>query len=277
MISDIDIKNYILEFVKSSCETIPPAKLEKDIAEKFSLKRKQAKSFIKILTDQGLLAYKDIYGRTVIEISFNRAVRVSKHFILIPPGLAFKPEPEDVIIRLMPGASFGVGEHPTTRLSLQAIDRLFSETGFLENCSKIPNLLDIGTGSGILAIAAMKMGIKKGIGTDIDLCAVSEARLNTEINELENHLIIKNTALESLNKKFSLIIANLRFPTLKTMYSQIVFLADTSSALVLSGIKIEELPKLIDIYSKKYFSCQWHKTEKNWAAALFIKNNPAQL
>ncbi|MDM8539064.1 50S ribosomal protein L11 methyltransferase, partial [Desulfobacterales bacterium HSG17] len=202
---------------------------------------------------------------------YNRAVRVSKHFVLIPPDIAFNPDSNDVLIRLFHGASFGTGQHPTTRLSLQGIDILFSETAFRNNCNNMSNLLDIGTGSGVLAIAAMKMGIKKGIGLDIDPCAISEARANAEINKFENRLQIGNMALEDLKEKFSLIIANLRFPTLKIIYSQVVSLADSKSAIVMSGIKDDELPKLIKLYSKKYFYCQWHRTEKNWGAALFIK------
>ena len=273
MISDSEIKNYTLEYIESALKSIPPANLEKHLADKFFLKKKQSKFIVKSLIDNGKLAYKDIYGRTVIETSYNRAVRVSKHIVLVPPDTAFKPDSTDVIIRLLHGASFGTGQHPTTRLSLQGIDYLFSKTDFLKNCNNMSSLLDIGTGSGVLAIAAMKMGIKKGTGTDIDPCAVSEAKTNAKINNLENYLKIENTTLEDLKEKFSLIIANLRFPSLKTIYSLVASLSDNYSAIIMSGVKDDELEKLINIYSKKYFSCQWHRTEKNWGAALFIKTN----
>lgn len=197
-------------------------------------------------------------------------MHVSKHIVLIPPDISYKPGSGDIVIRLLHGASFGTGQHPTTRLSLQAIDWLFSETGFAKNCRQESELLDIGTGSGVLAIAGIKMGITKGFGTDIDPCALSEAKVNARINNLERTLTFGNPDLEIFKDRFSLIIANLRFPTLKELCPRIISLTGTQGAIVLSGIKSDELPKLVKIYSKNNFTCSWQKLEKDWGAAVFL-------
>ena len=94
--------------------------------------------------------------------------------MLVPHGLSFTGDPGDVVIRLRHGISFGSGDHPTTRLALRGIEQVFFETGQLINKSS-DSALDIGTGSGVLAIACLLLGVKRAIGIDTDSCARKES------------------------------------------------------------------------------------------------------
>jgi ribosomal protein L11 methyltransferase len=169
------------------------------------------------------------------------------------------------------GVSFGNGQHPTTRLAVRGVEYALNKTGLLKVKDET-SVLDIGTGSGILGIAALLMGIKSAVGVDIDPCSIKEAKDNAKINRLENKFIIKNVPLEDLNNKFTLITANLRYPTLMNIYRRLVNITESVSAIVLSGIKSDEAVSVVDLYTEKYFECKWKEFEKGWAGLVFSRS-----
>ncbi|GBC62020.1 50S ribosomal protein L11 methyltransferase [Desulfonema ishimotonii] len=272
--TDAVILEKALALVEQTLESFTPGALKTRLSRAFGLQGKAAKAAIRQLINRGDLVYTDRHGRTVIEKSFCRAVRVSERVVLTPPGISFAPRPQDVVVRLSHGASFGTGHHPTTRMSVRGIDHILGSTGLAQTPDTA--LLDIGTGSGVLAVTALALGIGSGIGLDIDPCAVSEARSNAELNGFQHRLKIAATPLEKTEGPFTLIIANLRFPTLKQISPQMVRLAAPRSALVLSGIRAEELSPLKMLYTGLHFRPVWEETEKDWAAvALVHKGNTA--
>ena len=260
----------ILETVSGTREKITPIALEKIASEKFALGKKQVKSVIQGLIAKGELIYTYQYGSTFLEKSFNRPVRISKHVVIKPPENSFKSKPGDVVINLAQGASFGTGQHPTTRLAVKGIDYALKECGhFKEN--KNTCLLDVGTGSGILVIAAVFMGITKGTGIDIDPCAIAEARENIKINGLEHRIDICDRAFEKINRVFSMITANLRYPTIKRLLPYMYETVHKKGFVVLSGIKTGEKKELLGIYQEKGFLCRWKEVEQDWAGIVFEK------
>jgi len=262
------LEKQIIELVEGRAEKFTPAELTAVLSRSFGMKKKAAGDLIRSLVTKGCLAYADRHGRTVIDISFNRPVQVSPHIVLVPSDIPFTPEQGMTALRLLHGASFGDGHHPTTRISLQGIDYLLHENSMISGHGRV---LDIGTGSGVLAIAALKLGMNKGIGLDIDPCAISEARENARLNGLENRLEISGSPLESIpDQSFALITANLRLPTLNQLFPQILRLSERNCGLVLSGIHCDEKSDLLNAYERQNFSCIWQKEEKDWAAlALF--------
>jgi ribosomal protein L11 methyltransferase len=158
------ISKAILETVSGSRKKITPIALEKIAYEKYALGRKQIKSVIQSLIAKGELIYTYQYGSTFLEKSFNRPVRISKHVVIKPPENSFESKPGDVVINLAKGASFGTGQHPTTRLAVKGVEYALRECDYFKG-SKKTCLLDIGTGSGILVIAAVLLGIQKGMGS----------------------------------------------------------------------------------------------------------------
>ncbi len=264
------IEKAILETVFRSRSKLTPLALEKRASEKYALGKKQIKSIIQGLIAKGELIYTYQYGSTFLEKSFNRPVRISKHVVIKPPENSFASKPGDVVINLAQGVSFGTGQHPTTRLAVKGIDYALKECGhFKEN--KKTCLLDIGTGSGILVIAAVLMGIKKGVGIDIDPCAIAEARENIKINGLEHRIDICDRAFEKIDRVFSMITANMRYPTIKSLLPYMYETVHTKGLIVLSGIKTDEIKDLLDIYKEKNFFCRWKENEQDWVGVVLEK------
>ncbi|MCK4985693.1 MAG: 50S ribosomal protein L11 methyltransferase [Desulfobacterales bacterium] len=264
------IRNAILEHVAVSPTKITPPQLEKTVSHRFGLTKTQIKALIKDLISSAELTYIYEYGSTFLEKSFSKPVRISNSVVLKPPGHHYRQKPDDAVIRIKSGASFGGGRHPTTRLSVKAIEYVLKQVRpkwLNKNCS----VLDIGTGSGILAIAAVCLGIKKGLGLDIDPCAIAEARDNIALNHLQGQLVISDREIDAIDQAFSMVIANLRYPSLKNFYPQISKLTDTGGWVVLSGFRPHERDDLMDLYTAKYFKCIWTADEIDWAVTVLKK------
>ncbi len=262
-------KKKLLDLIADSVETVTPSDLENRAISLFSVKRKEVKDAVKSLIAEGHLDYACIHGRTVIGISFNRPVRVSEHIILKPAGFPFTPEPGDSVVELVRGASFGTGEHPSTRLAIRGIAFLMEELVLSERKARL-SMLDIGTGSGVLAITAIHLGAEKAVGLDTDPCACYEARANAKVNGLEDQFHIRGCDLGDINESFDLIVANLRYLTLKSIVSDIVRLSRQKAWIAVSGIKSEEVSDLTDVYTRAGFDCVWKEHEKDWAGLVFL-------
>ncbi len=265
-----EIRNAILEHVAASLTKITPLQLEKNVSNRYGLNKTRIKALIKDLISSGELTYIYEYGSTFLEKSVNKPVRISNHVVILPAGHSYQPAPDDVVIQMRSGTAFGDGRHPTTRLSVKAIEyvlKIVSPDGLNQRCS----VLDIGTGSGILAIAAVCLGAKKGLGIDIDPCAIAEARENIALNHLQDQLVISDRKIDTIDQVFSMVIANLRYPSLKNLYPQISKLTDTDGWVVLSGFRPHEHDDLIDLYTAKSFKCIRTADEIDWVAAVLKK------
>ncbi|MFO7666501.1 MAG: 50S ribosomal protein L11 methyltransferase [Desulfobacterales bacterium] len=262
------LKEHILEAVSDSSEPLTFGKLAKILTDRFGKEKKALKKAVDDLVAKGELTYTYRHGCSFIEKSFAKPVRVSERIVLVPYGMRFLGNPGDVVIKMRHGISFGSGDHPTTRLALRGIEKLFQETGQLINRSD-SSVLDIGTGSGVLAIACLLFGVKRAMGIDTDSCARKESRENAEINGLGNRIEISDMPAEKIEGKFSIITANLRYPTLINLYPVMIGLTGTDSMLVFSGVKVSEANELRSFYSKERFRCLSEEKEKNWAGFVF--------
>jgi len=264
------IQKEIMEIIAASPVRISPQYFEKTISETYDLEKTRVKQMLKDLIGQGELEYTYEFGSTYLVRSFSKPVRIATHVVIMPAGHSYSPAPDDVVIQIKSGAAFGGGRHPTTRLSVKAIEyvlKIVSPGGLNKRCS----VLDIGTGSGILAIAAVCLGVKKGFGIDIDPCAIAEARDNLALNHLQDQLVISDRNIDSFDQTFSMVIANLRYPSLKNFYPQISKLTDPNGWVVLSGFRPHERDDLMDLYTAEYFKCIWTADEIDWAAAVLKK------
>ncbi len=269
------MKETILGIVRRNIEKTTSARLEKEAAAIFRTKRKEIRDVVKELVEEGELVYTYVFGNSFLEKSFGRPVRVSRNVVLKPAMVTYEAKPSDIVVTMEHGASFGAGDHPTTRLALRGIEKLGISTSILEN-GEDSKMLDIGTGSGVLAIAALKMGIDKAIGTDIDPCARNEARANARLNGLENRFEIFDGDLAELyssesDKPFDLIAANLRFPTLVVFAEQIGGLCRENGGVVFSGVRPDEFVGLAEVYKRAGFTLLWKSEEHGWAGGAFFK------
>ncbi len=248
-------------------ESLTPRALEKFITAAFYLTRLQSKYILKSLVMDGRLAYRDRHGRTVIEKSFDRAVRITPRIVLKPPETAFHPEKEDVVIQLRQGASFGTGSHPTTRMALRGIEQALKCIDL--NRKSGSAAIDIGTGSGVLGIAAIGLGLDRVVGLDIDACARNEALENARINGFQDQFEVRSASMDAIEEDFDLILANLRLPTLNRILPHLQRVARRPCAMVISGLKTDEIPDLKDMFDFYALKPIWEDTEKGWAAVVF--------
>ncbi len=187
--------------------------------------------------------------------------------MLQPPGLKTFCGKDDVVVRIKPGAAFGGGNHPTTRLAIEGIDFLLFDIADSEVVNS-GSVLDIGTGSGVLLIGAVLGGCKTGLGIDIDACARTEAAENVNINGLGDRVAISERSLDDISGQYSIILANLRYPTLKRMRYKIKEITESGGFLVLSGIRNHEREDLINCYREAQFQERWAADELGWSGVV---------
>ena len=160
--------------------------------------------------------------------------RIGKKFVIKPTWEFYQPVGDDMVIEIDPGMAFGTGQHHSTAMCLQAMEDLF-ETQQISPASS--EVLDVGTGTGILGIAAVRLGVEKNVVClDIDEKAVAIARENAIVNRAADKMEIHNRPLSSLRQKFHLILANLTAKTLLELANELESLLTPGGCLVISGI-----------------------------------------
>lgn len=228
--------------------------------------RKKIKEALRILNDAGSIMYLSRLGQTMVSTNINRSVRISKRIWISPPDSSdLKEENGSINIRISPGVAFGNGIHPTTKMCIRAMDAIFAEKDKIFN-----RVLDMGTGTGILAIAASLLGAETVYATDIDSCARTEASGNLIINGISENRIQISDSENCGSDSFELIVANLRYPTLVGMAEKIKESLSPGGYLIFSGFRPEEKTRLLDHYTEK-FRLQEEMEENNWAAIILQK------
>jgi ribosomal protein L11 methyltransferase len=260
----------VIATIASSAAKITPPVLEKLILDRYGLNKKQIKTVIKDLVVSGELTYTYEFGCTFLERSLNKPVRISRQVVLIPPGHSYRSKPNDVVVQITPGASFGAGNHPTTRLAIKAIEFVLLGDPAIEKKPE-GTVLDIGTGSGVLILTAVLGGMDGGLGIDIDPCARVEAAVNIKNNGLEDRITISGKALDTIDQRYTMVLANLRYPSLKRLYPQLTEVTAGRGTLILSGIKNDEVDDLLEVYTKPRFKYLWSDHELGWAGVVLQK------
>ncbi len=155
----------------------------------------------------------------------------------IVPSWHRPPNPKAINIKLDPGAAFGTGTHPTTQLCLQWLNS--------HNLSG-KSILDYGCGSGILAIAALKLGAQSAYGTDIDKLAIEAANYNAEQNAVSAYFVLPQGLP---NQKFDVVVANILSNPLRILAPVLTSRVADGGHLILSGILERQADELIAVYN----------------------------
>ncbi len=154
--------------------------------------------------------------------AYFKPLRVGSHLVVTPPWETPELGPDDLPIVVDPGMAFGTGSHPTTQLCLTALEDLV-RPGM--------RVADVGTGSGILAIAAAKLGASYVIGTDVDPLAVQIARVNADVNSVDIH------AQEELpSGSYDIVVANILADVIIGLKDELASLVVPGGLLIASGI-----------------------------------------
>lgn len=186
-------------------------------------------------------------------------------FYVRPPweGLCEDKDKHELIID--PGMAFGTGQHATTRICLLATERLFQTNRFSGE-----DLLDVGTGSGILAIAANKIGISKVTATDIDPDSVISARKNAEVNhvELEVH---RGSVIQHESVGWAFMYANILSVVLKKIMPELFSKLKVGGLVVMSGIIAEEEEEMIQLTKAQGFELVETLSMDGWIGLVLQK------
>lgn len=163
-------------------------------------------------------------------------IRVSDRLWIVPSWHQ-APDPDALVLVLDPGMAFGTGSHPTTRLCLEWLERTVTPG---------VSLLDYGCGSGVLAIAAAKLGATEVVGIDIDKQAITAATSNATSNQVSAHFFDSASPVEG---EYDIVVANILANPLKALAPAIVGHVSPGGLLALSGILVEQSDDLIAIYA----------------------------
>jgi ribosomal protein L11 methyltransferase len=171
-----------------------------------------------------------------------KPARIGRRIVIKPTWETYEAAQDDIIIELDPGMAFGTGTHPTTRLCIEALERIFSREGPYgrKNLLDPTALLDVGTGSGVLAIAAAKLGARQVVGLDIDPAAVDVARQNLDQNHIGGKVQVSTAPLESIPGQFDIVVANILAEELVRLGGELDDRVGPHGFLILSGILTEK-------------------------------------
>ena len=224
-----------------------------------------AASFKEIADQNWMEAWKQHY----------KPILIGKRLVILPAWME-SPDPSRVAIKIDPGMAFGTGTHPTTQLCLELMQYYFDESKIENRKSEI--VIDIGCGSGILSIAALKLGAGTALGVDIDAASIQNARENTQINNIGEELILGvGSVQEILQGKFAfkkapLVVANILAPVIIRLFDAgLASLTVERGVIILSGILQEQEQSVVEAGQAKGLSMTERMQMGDWVAMVMSR------
>ena len=216
----------------------------------------------------GLRPIGDLTTRVVREADWASAwkshfpvLRVGRRLVVRPTWRRHRAAPDDVVLALDPGMAFGTGLHPTTRLCLAALDQLGAD-GLIEGA----RVLDVGCGSGILAIAAAKLGARSVLGVDTDPIAVEATTANVRRNRLARRVRARFGSLPSEADPFDLVVANLIASLLVALAEPLREELRPGAVLLASGIFVDREADVRAAFGSVGLEVVRRSSEGDWVA-----------
>ncbi len=195
---------------------------------------------------------------------FFKPEKIMQHLTIIPAWETPPPQSTGTFILMDPGPAFGTGQHPTTKMCLMALAEVEKPDPW--------NMLDVGTGSGILAIYAALLGARPVVAIDIDTEALRWARRNAQLNNVEDQIVFSATPLCQLKERFSVVAANLIYDTIRTLTKELSWIAAPEGSLIVSGLLREQAGQVVADLEQEGLECIRTDTMKEWATAIFKKH-----
>lgn len=180
--------------------------------------------------------------------------------VIAPPWESYQPQGKEKVLILDPGMAFGTGHHHSTLLCLEYLSRRAGEGGMPET------VLDLGCGTGVLALAALLWGARRAVGLDLDPEAIRAARHNARLNHLEERLTLSQEPLTRLSGSFPLVLANITALDLIALAPELVPRLEPGGEMVLSGILVEQVPRVETAYQQRGLTTRALLTRQGWAA-----------
>jgi ribosomal protein L11 methyltransferase len=189
----------------------------------------------------GLLMYDIDLGHNKVQIAevheeewatawkkYYKPVKVSSSITITPTWEEYEPTEEETIIELDPGMAFGTGTHPTTVLCIQALDKVIQGG---------ERIVDVGTGSGVLSIAAAKLGAESTLALDLDYVAIESATQNVLLNHVDDVVSVKqNNLLEDIEGPYDIVVANILAEVIVRFVQDAAAVLKPNGTYITSGI-----------------------------------------
>ncbi len=190
-------------------------------------------------------------------------IAFSRHLAIVPEWEDYQPAFADQqLLQMDPGLAFGTGNHETTQLSMMGL-----EQSLVRPC----RVVDVGTGSGILAIAAAKLGAAEVLGTDISSEAMDAATTNLQLNGLTNVKLQHTSLLADVSGQFDIIVANILAEILLQLISQLQSHLAPGGRVIFSGIDYLQLPKVMASLTDNGFQVDLTLRAKRWVGLIITR------
>jgi ribosomal protein L11 methyltransferase len=185
--------------------------------------------------------------------------KVGSRLVVKPTWREYKAEPDDIVVELDPGMAFGTGTHPTTALCLGMIEK---------HVRKGDSFLDVGTGSGILMIAAAKMGAVRLCGIDKDEVAIDVAAKNLELNRVNTRIfqLMTGNLSGEISDSYDFVAANIFTPVILELLKDLPRLLTPGGVFVCSGIIADNQNSVIHAMKDTGFEIFETVEKENWVA-----------
>ncbi len=192
--------------------------------------------------------------------AFYKPVKVSNKIVIKPSWEAYTPGPGELVIELDPGMAFGTGTHPTTIMCIKLLEQVMKggETVF-----------DIGTGSGILSVAAARLGAGKVVAVDVDDVAVEAARSNAVLNQVgQTVTVLSGNLLDNLSGKADIVVANIVADVIIGLCPDAFKAVRTGGKFISSGIISARETKVLQTIADQGFRIKQVVRDGEWVSVL---------
>jgi len=243
-----------------------------DQLEETRQKLEESLFYLGMITPVPTPSYKQIADQNWMEAwkQHYKPILIGQRLLILPAWLE-SPEPKRIAIKIDPGMAFGTGTHPTTQLCLELMEVYFDQMQHATRNTQ--QVIDVGCGSGILSIAALKLGADKVLGVDIDIESVKNSRENAEINGVGEELILgQGSVTEILSGSFQfksapLVVANILAPIIIRLFDAgLADLVEPNGEIILSGILAHQAENVIEAAQAKGLKRNDQRQIADWVA-----------
>jgi ribosomal protein L11 methyltransferase len=186
---------------------------------------------------------------------------ITENIVIKPTWEDYSPKTDELVIEIDPGMAFGTGSHETTRGCVQLL---------AQNIKDGHDVLDIGTGSGILAMVSVLCGAKRVDACDIDAVAIEVAEENLKSNKLEDRINLSITDIlkNEIKEKYHIVVSNLTSGIIIEMLPHVRKLLQNDGKIILSGMLLEEKDRMIEVFSQNALSVNEEIIDGEWYTVL---------
>jgi ribosomal protein L11 methyltransferase len=195
-------------------------------------------------------------------------MRIGRHLIIRPTWRRHRRSPDDVVLALDPGMAFGTGLHPTTRLCLAALESL-ADRGAVQRA----RVLDVGCGSGILAIAAVRLGAASAFGVDTDPIAIEATAANARRNSVVRRVRAREGSVPSGQPAFDVVLANLIAGVLVPLAPALRDELRPGGTMLASGIFVDREAEVAGAFATAGLTVTGRSAEGDWVALEAVRGS----